>query len=148
LTEFGAQLAVYAAADGIWPLYFAIIDRAQMPSIVNACIRIEQADGTMSRSFYVFSISVSPESYPYRDGFVYLLPKATFVAQPPGDVGSLRVHVAQLASPVGVPPLAKLAVTPEDFPFLAQMRQHDHARLEEYAAAMMHGLPWPDLQPD
>jgi hypothetical protein len=57
---------------------------------------------------------------------------------------TLRVHIAQLASPQAVTPLAKLAIAPEDFPFLAQMRTHDDGRLELYAEAMINGLPWPE----
>jgi len=54
------------------------------------------------------------------------------------------VHIAQLASFEPVQPLAKLTVAPEDFPFLAQIRGHDDARLQEYADALQNGLPWPE----
>jgi hypothetical protein len=57
---------------------------------------------------------------------------------------SLRVHIAQLASMEEVVPLAKLVITPEDFPFLAQMRSHEDERLGVYAEAMTKGLPWPE----
>ena len=64
-------------------------------------------------------------------------------AQPPMAFGSYEVQIAQLASFVPVQPLAKLAVTPDDFPFLAQIRGHDDRRLGEYAAALQTGAPWP-----
>jgi hypothetical protein len=54
LGEFGAQNAVYAAADGILPIYFAIIDRAKSPTIINGCIYPELADGTIGEARYVF----------------------------------------------------------------------------------------------
>ena len=47
-------------------------------------------------------------------------------------LGSYQVHIAQLASFVPVQPLAKLTVTPEDFPFLTQIRGHDDERLQEF----------------
>lgn len=142
--EFGAQTAVYAAADGIWPLYFAIVDRAKSLTIMNGCVRIEQPDGTLGLPHYFFSISQNAlDQQPYRNGMLYLLPSETFIAQPPIQVGTKRIHIAQLASLEAVVPLAKLAVTPEDFPFLEQMRFHDDARLEEYALAMQQGLPLP-----
>lgn len=145
LDEFGAQNAVYAAADGIWPLYFAILNRTQSPTLINACIQIEQADGTLGEAHYFFSISQKAiGGQPYRQGMLYLLPRATFVRQPPIEVGAWRVHTTQLASLQAVAPLAKLAVSPEDFPFLAQMRVHDDARLAEYAQALQQGLPWPE----
>jgi hypothetical protein len=43
-----------------------------------------------------------------------------------------------------VKPLARVAVEPEDFPFLSQIRGHDDERLEEYAHAMETGAPWPE----
>jgi hypothetical protein len=53
------------------------------------------------------------------------------------------VHIAQLASFEAVQPLAKLTVTPTDFPFLADIRGHDDQRLAEYATALETGAPWP-----
>jgi hypothetical protein len=42
LNEFGNQKAVYAASDGLWAMFFAIVDRARVMSITNACIRLEE----------------------------------------------------------------------------------------------------------
>src|SRR5262249_5106164 len=37
---FGNREAVYAAADGIWPLFFAIVNRSlPVTSLVNSCVR-------------------------------------------------------------------------------------------------------------
>jgi hypothetical protein len=58
--------------------------------------------------------------------------------------GSHEVQIAQLASFVPVQPLAKLTVTPSDFPFLTQIRGHDDQRLQEYATALQTGAPWPE----
>lgn len=55
--------------------------------------------------------------------------------------GSYQVHIAQLASFVPVELLAKLTVTPEDFPFLTQIRGHDDERLQEYATVLQTGAP-------
>ena len=145
LAEFGAQKAIYAAADGIWPMYFAIVDRDKSPSIMNACITIEGENGEMSKPHYFFSISQQAVGkQPYHDGVVYLLPSESFIRQEPMQAGASRVHLAQLASFEEVRPLAKLVIEPSDFPFLAQMRTHDDARLELFAQAMMQGLPWPE----
>src|SRR5690606_2452905 len=58
LNEFGTQRAVYAAADGLWAMFFAIVDRDRYAmSISNACIRLEDAAGRVSEPRYVFSVS-------------------------------------------------------------------------------------------
>jgi len=144
LTEFGNQKAVYAASDGLWAMFFAIVDRDRVTSITNACVRLEEDSGVVHGPLYVFSVSQSAlPKQPWRTGMVYLLPRNTFATQPPMPFGSNRVHIAQLASTVPIQPLAKLMVTPTDFPFLTQIRGHDDQRLQEYATALQTGAPWP-----
>jgi len=144
LNEFGNQKAVYAASDGLWAMFFAIVDRERVMSITNACIRLEEDTGTVHGPLYVFSVSQSAlANQPWRTGTVYLLPRETFTTQAPMAFGSSQVHFAQLASFMPVQPLAKLTVTPEDFPFLMQIRGHDDSRLQEYATALQTGAPWP-----
>jgi len=144
LSEFGNQKAVYAASDGIWAMFFAIVDRDRVKSVTNACVRLTDELGTLHGPYYVFSISQSAlPNQPWRTGTVYLMPRKTFMTQPPMTFGPSQVHIAQLASLEPVQPLAKLTVTPEDFPFLRQIRGHDDARLQEYASALQTGAPWP-----
>jgi hypothetical protein len=145
LNEFGNQKAVYAASDGIWAMFFAIVDRDQFTmSVSNACVRLADETGTLHGPFYVFSVSRwALARQPWRTGTVYLLPRSTFTTQPPLAFGSNQVHIAQLRSFEAVQPLAKLTITPADFPFLMQIRGHDDERLQEYATALQTGAPWP-----
>jgi hypothetical protein len=144
LNEFGNQKAVYAASDGLWAMFFAIVDRDRVMSITNACVRLADEMGTLLGPYYVFSVSQSAlPGQPWRTGTVYLLPRSTFASQPPIAFGSHEVHIAQLASFEPVQPLAKLTITPADFPFLMQIRGHDDQRLQEYATALQTGAPWP-----
>jgi hypothetical protein len=147
LNEFGAQKAVYAASDGIWPMYFAILDRMNFSTILaNACIHVE-IGGLMSTPYYLFSVDrkVHP-LHPYCSGFIYLLPKETFITQPPIVLGENKIHIAQLASPQPVIPIAKIVIEPEDFPFLDQMLKHDDDHIQDYADAMQNRLPWPEFE--
>lgn len=144
LHEFGNQKAIYAASDGLWAMFFAIVDRARVGSVTNACIRLEDEAGNIHGPLYVFSVSRSAlANQPWRAGVVYLLPRDMFMTQPSMPFGPNQVHIAQLASLEPVQPLAKLTVTPEDFPFLSQIRGHDDERLQEYATALQTGAPWP-----
>jgi hypothetical protein len=144
LNTFGNQKAIYAASDGLWAMFFAVVDRDRVTSITNACVRLADETGTFHGPYYVFSVSQSAlPNQPWRTGTVYLLPRSTFMTQPSMAFGSYQVHFAQLASMVPVQPLAKLTVTPADFPFLSQIRGHDDQRLQEYATALQTGAPWP-----
>lgn len=148
LGDFGNQKAVYAASDGLWAMFFAVVDRERYTmSVANACIRLAEETGRIHGPYYVFSISrAALPQQPWRTGTVYLLPRDTFTPQPPMTYGSTHAHIAQLASFVPVQPLAKLTVTPADFPFLAYIRGHDDRRLQEYATALQTGAPWPEDQ--
>ena len=144
VNEFGNRKAVYAASDGLWAMFFAIVDRERVRSVANACVRLADETGNFHGPYYVFSVSQAAlPDQPWRTGTVYLLPRETFTTQPPLSFGSHQVHIAQLASFVPVQPLAKLTVTPADFPFLMQIRGHDDQRLQEYATALQTGAPWP-----
>lgn len=54
--EFGARTAVYAASDGLWSMYFALVNRSQVTSLVNACIRLPVSPGSRPRTYYYFSV--------------------------------------------------------------------------------------------
>lgn len=144
LSEFGNQKAVYAAGDGIWAMFFAIVDRDRVDSIANACVRLVDPAGTVGEPLYVFSVSESAlPTNPWRRGTVYVLPKEPFVVQQPMQFGAFEVRVPHLASLEPVRPLAQISVGPEDFPFLDRIRGHDDARLAEYAEALQSGGRWP-----
>lgn len=146
LNAFGNQKAVFAAADGIWAMFFAIVDRDRFSmSVNNACIRVVGPANQTSEAHYVFSVSREIlVQEPWRSGVVYLFPKTTFVLQPPIPMEPFEIQIPQLASPVPVSPIARIKVEPDDFPFLNQIRGHDHTRLREYAEAMQTGGPWPE----
>ena len=146
LNDFGAQTAVYAARDGLWAMFFAILDRTRYAlTTTNACVQLVDEAGQVSGPGYVFGISRSALlQQPWRTGMIYLLPGDTFVNQPALQFGPYEVRVPQLASLVPVKPLARLEVEPDDFPFLKDIRGIDDARLPEYGQAMQAGAPWPE----
>ncbi|HEY1367074.1 MAG TPA: hypothetical protein VGF23_08175 [Gaiellaceae bacterium] len=98
--------AVFATADGIWPLFFAVVRRRPGLSVWNTCM---QDDG---RSLYFFSVSGEVE---WTEGAVYVLPRDRFERV----AGS-----AEWASAEPVRPLAVLPVAPDDFPFRAAVLRH------------------------
>ncbi len=146
LNEFGSQKAVYAAADGVWPMFFAIIDRDNHAmSLNNGCVQLFDGGKPVSESLYMFSISQGfLQKKPWRKGTVYLLPSETFVEQQGMPFGEYTVRIKQQASLVPVKPIAQIDIYPEEFPFLAQIREHDDSRIQEYAQAIQTGGAWPD----
>jgi hypothetical protein len=143
--DFSNRRAVFAATDGIWPIYYAILDRERHPTMMlcNSCIRIGSSAGPLSGPYYFFSISrPALEQQPWRTGTVYILPADSFESQPRLRRDDVSIYVAQVASPRAVRPVAKLSVDPGDFPFLHQIHGHDNDRLNARMAADPNGFPW------
>jgi hypothetical protein len=134
---FGQQAAVYAASDGIWPIVFAILDRQLYHGMFyNECSRV-QLDSFVSSPFYAFAIEAAAlHQQPWTDGIVYLLPSDSFVPRPPSSVNGLTVYYQEWVSYEPVQPISKLAVSPNDFPFLDEFWGFDAqvllARMESY----------------
>lgn len=143
---FGNRKAVYGASDGLWSMYYAILDRAAHPMLlVNSAMRVEHDDASLGDPFYFFSISrPALEARAFRPGTLYFLPGDSFEQMPPLSVAGQRVHIPQWASLEAVTPLARIAVAPGDFPFLAEIRGHDDAFILERAKSDPDGFPWLD----
>lgn len=149
LDEFSRRHAVYAASDGVWPIYFAIVDRTRVSSLLNACFTVlDRDDAGEHPTYYFFSIEqVALDSQLWRDGTVYVLPRRSFVRQPPGRIGGHPVQVQQWASSTPVRPLARVPVAPQDFPLLDAVLPHDPALVRERSARDPDGFPWLDAPP-
>ncbi len=144
--EFGNRRAVYAASDGIWPMFFAIVDRERFPhmSINNGCFRVLGPSG-VGVPYYFFSIDGAVHAQePWRRGTVYLLPADTFEQDAIDDDPDGSFESAQAASLEPVIPVAKLTVEPDDFPFRQQIRRHDPDVVMARAKADPDGFPWLD----
>ena len=147
---FGAQNAIYATDDAIWALFFAILDRPRMPmSLTNAAVRLRLPGGELSQPYYFFSITRQAlEQGAFCDGAVYILPRETFEHDPVQKYGGYEIEVPQWASRQPAAALARLAVAPGDFPFLAQVRGHDDDVQQERIRRDPEGFPWINEQVD
>ena len=141
--EFSQQTAVFASSEGIWPMFYAILDRENFNVwLLNGALRFELSEG-LSDIRYFFSVTQEIlEKYPWREGTMYILPKDDFTLQPPHQLGDFMIHEFQWANLNLVKPLAKLKVLPEDFPFLSQVHGHDNDVVQTRAKANPNGFPW------
>ncbi|NNC12290.1 hypothetical protein HII28_10425 [Planctomonas sp. JC2975] len=143
--EFGNRMAIYAATDGIWPLFYATIDRAKARRIVNMAADIAGGpDGSSLRAWYFAMDAVGLADSPWQSGAVYLLPATSFEPDECLEYGELTVTLRQSASAVPVLPAATLLVEPADFPFRDLVRGNDEERMHAAITADPDGFPWPD----
>jgi hypothetical protein len=142
IAEFGNRKAVYAAADGLWAMFFAILDRPRhRMSLTNSCFRVLGEDGAVSEPYYYFAVNREVlEQDQLSQGTVYLLPAGRFEREPAYVEGGRRVLTAQAASVQPVEPLAKLVVEPAEFPL--RIRGYDRATQLARIEADPGGFPW------
>jgi len=121
--------AVFAASDGIWPMFFAILDRSRYHgSLRNVCYW-DVDDAGERQKFYGFSINAAfLARRPWREGSIYVLPRATFERVVDEDGSSSEEWLSARA----VTPIARLAVSPSDFPFVKDVEGHGDERTDRF----------------
>ena len=131
--DFSAQQAIYATTDGIWSIFFAIIDRSIQPmSLFNSCLQARISPGMLSDPLYFFSIpGVTLAKKPFIEGMIYLLPRQSFIQEESSLYQGVEIVFPHWISSQAVFPIAKLKVSPQDFPFLQQIRGHDLEKLNQ-----------------
>jgi len=144
---FSNQRAIYATTDGIWVLYFAILDRKKYPemTLFNSCLRARISADQLSDPMYFFSITCSVLlQKPWCEGMIYILPRQSFEQEASQQVQGVEIVFPHWISPLPADPVAKLHVGPQDFPFLAQIHGHNEEKLVQLATANPSGFPWPE----
>jgi hypothetical protein len=144
-SQFGHRRAVFASSDGIWAMFFAILDRAVAWSLVNACFSLRDADdGSVKDVRYYFSVNGDAlvGGRGFSRGYVHVLPRRTFQREPPHYENGDVIESHQWASIQPVRPIGCVEVDPEDFPFLHEVRGHDPDVVRARAAAEPDGFPW------
>jgi len=147
IKAFSKQDAIYATTNGIWVIYFAIIDRKNFPglSLFNSCLQVRIAADQWSEPFYFFSISQFARiQNPWCEGMVYILPRQTFEQEAHQQAQGMEVVFPHWISPVAVQPIARLRVGSQDFPFLDQIYGHDDEKLVKLYQTDPDGFPWPE----
>jgi hypothetical protein len=129
----GNVQGIYGTHDALWPLFFAVVDRAKISgSIRNGFSTFRNSHDEEIR-VYNFSINKDwLDKKPWRVGTLYFLPRATFRRMPFTAEGGLS---NEWVSEVPLKPMARLVIEPEDFPFLHQIGGHDDSELLQLGAS-------------
>ena len=141
---FGNRKAVYASSDGIWAMFYAVMNRQAVPmTIVNSAVTAT-IDGH-DRPLYFFGASrAAVDGKAFRHGWVYLLPGQAFECEPDGEFAGMKCKSHHCASLEAVRPIFRVAVQPKDFPFLANIHAYDDDLLAEHSSRNPKGFPWID----
>ena len=132
IRTFSNQRAIYATTDGIWVIYFAILDRKLYTemSLFNSCLRARVSADQLSDPLYFFSITQSVLlQKPWCKGAIYILPRQDFLQESPQQMQGVEIIFPHWISSLPAKPVAKIMVSPKDFPFLAQIHGHNDEKL-------------------
>lgn len=117
-SEFGNRQQVFCSPDGLWALWFAILDKSQVWLTENGCLRL--GSGEHRTKYYHFRLPRELQSEPpFTDGMIYFARPGDFpdhLIIPPLE--RLDAEVEEWGSITEVVPLARVAVSPADFPYL------------------------------
>ena len=118
----GNLQAVYGTHDGLWAMFFAVVNRKQLKgSIRNGVMYMHNRAGE-ALAVYNFSINQDQlAEQPWTEGGLYFLPREAFERQKMTE----ESYANEWACYESVKPAARLDVKPEDFPFLSQIGGHD-----------------------
>jgi len=147
IKEFSNRRAIYATTDGIFVIYFAILDRMKFPkmSLYNSCLQIRISPDHLSEPVYFFSIShPALVQKPWTTGAIYVLPRQSFIQEPAQQVQGTEIAFPQWIGSRSMRPVAKLLVESRDFPFLKQIHGHNDEKLSQLASVDPNGFPWMD----
>lgn len=104
--DLGTELqAVVACDDGIWPLFYAVVNRERVEAMFTNCLHVGRPPGV--RRFYMFAIVADPAAEEtWARGVVYALPRDGFRHEWGNEwVSEHRVQ-----------PHLRIPVAPADFP--------------------------------
>jgi hypothetical protein len=144
---FSEQNAIYATTDGIWVIYFAIIDRKKFKplTLFNSCLDIRISPDQGMGPLYFFSITHSALlQKPWCDGAIYILPRENFEQESAKEMFGAEIIFPHWISSSMAKPVAKLHVQPQDFPFLTKIHGHNDIKLAQLSTANPEGFPWPE----
>ncbi|MFS0862831.1 hypothetical protein [Fredinandcohnia sp. 179-A 10B2 NHS] len=122
--------AVFASTDAIWSMFFAVINRQEYNgSLRNICLTTKTKRGI--RRYYYFSLNADFKGERWTNGYIYLMPKQPF------KQGGIK---DEWICEDNVKPLAKIAVSPEDFIFSKDVRSHKES--DPHLKTMIRYLIW------
>lgn len=121
-SEFGNRQQIFASPDALWAMWFAILDKEKVRQTRNGCVR--QGSGSGRVKYYHFELPAANRvDPPFAAGTIYLARAADFPDKRPfALLDWFNAEIEEWGSTRPVAPLTRLAVSPQDFPYLDQVR--------------------------
>jgi hypothetical protein len=121
-SKFGNRQQIFCSPDGTWAMWFAVLDKSRINQTQNGCVRVGRGPGRIK--YYHFDLPAENKADPpFTDGMVYIARAADFPDHRPYPLLDwFEAEIEEWGSSNPVTPLARLAVTPQDFPYLDKVQ--------------------------
>jgi hypothetical protein len=121
-TEFGNRQQIFASPDAIWGMWFAILDKAKYNLTRNGSVRIGRGQNRVK--YYHFELpKENKENNPFAEGMIYITRAQDFPDKRPYPILDwFDGEIEEWGSTNPVSPLAKIRVSPRDFPYLDKVQ--------------------------
>ena len=120
--EFGNRQQIFCSPDANWAMWFAILDKAKFNLTRNGSVRV---GSDMHRiKYYHFELpKENKENYPFAEGMIYIARAQDFPDKRPYPILDwFDGEIEEWGSTNPVSPLAKIRVSPRDFPYLDKVQ--------------------------
>ncbi len=120
--EFGNRQQVFASPDAMWGMWFAILDKDKINLTRNGSVRIGR--GNHRVKYYHFELpKENNENRPFAEGMLYITRAQDFPDKRPYPMlDMLDAEIEEWGSTQPVSPLAKIRISPRDFPYLDKVQ--------------------------
>jgi hypothetical protein len=123
LSEFGNATQIFATPDALWAMWFALLNRnMKFGGTANNCTRHLDENGRVFKTYW-FSVAREnlTDGRPLANGMIYLVHPDRFLDKNGEEWGARET----------VTPIAKLAVSPDDWPLTPAILGFERERLWE-----------------
>ncbi len=120
--EFGNRQQIFCSPDANWAMWFEILDKAKYNLTRNGSVRIGRGQNRVK--YYHFELSKeNKENNPFAEGMIYITRAQDFPDKRPYPILDwFDGEIEEGGSTNPVSPLAKIRVSPRDFPYLDKVQ--------------------------
>jgi len=120
--DFGNRRQIFCSPDAMWAMWFAILDKSKYNLTRNGGVRV--GSGSQRVKYYHFELpKQNKENNPFTEGMLYIARAQDFPDKRPYPMLDwFDGEIEEWGSTRPVTPVARLRVSPRDFPYLDQVQ--------------------------
>ena len=121
-SEFGQRQQIFCSPDAMWAMWFAILDKDKFNLTRNGSVRVGR-DGRRIKYYHFELPKINKENAPFTEGMIYIATAQDFPDKRPYPIlDFFDGEIEEWGSAEPVKPLARMRVSPRDFPYLDKVQ--------------------------